>query len=281
MNKRLGVALLIAFMLATTLACGFCNKVADLVDTIDDAVQLLEEIEQSGTWQYITDGLDGLADQEAGYEALVTLREGPVNAAGEYEGALSQDLAISMQVDPGGDALAQIRVEDRIEDYFIAHNPDPDEESDVYRVDDGRYFCVNNNDDGALIRDGLNSVFAEYALSAAGVQLLSVANEEGEAVIADRTTTHYELESKVREALDILGRFDNDDLQEKINEAGEFEMSGDLYIDQDTDALLRFDSVYHNLDKQRRTEFTFEVTQWGGVADITMPADVEVADPCE
>jgi hypothetical protein len=266
-----GVALVIA-----ALGCGLVDDVRDVVESVDEAVALLEEIEESGTWEYVGNGLDGLENES--YVAVTMLQEGSVTAEGGFTGDLSQDVTITLQVDDQGDAVAEVLVDGETREFLV--DAAGEDQTHVYRIAAGRYRCVSNDDEGRLLRDGVSGAFEEYALEAAGVQLLSTAEEVGEETIAGRTVTHYELESKVPEAIEILKKFDNDDLQAKINEAGQFELSGDLYIDKETDALLRFDSVYHNSDTQRRLEFTFEVTQWGGVADIPDPAAELIDEAC-
>jgi hypothetical protein len=139
---------------------------------------------------------------------------------------------------------------------------------------------VRDGDEDRLLRDGVSSAFEEYSIEATGIHLLSVANEVGDETLAGRAATHYELVSKLPEALEILTKLDSQDLQAKIAEAGTFDLSGDLYVDQQTDAILRFDSVYVQMDKQRRMEFTFAITQWGGMPDIPEPGAGQIAVAC-
>ncbi len=45
------------------------------------------------------DDLDALAKQDWGYTATLTLKEGPANALGAFEGTPDQDVTITLQAD--------------------------------------------------------------------------------------------------------------------------------------------------------------------------------------
>lgn len=279
MHKQLGV--MICFLLAAVLACGLTDDVQDVVDTVDEGVDLLQEIDDSGTWTYLTDGLDALADQ-AGYAAVVRLQAGPVDEAGGWAGARDDDVTVSFKVDSDRDVLVMVIKNDRLWEYFIDTSGDSTGETTrVYQIEDGRYACLDSGDDLRLL--SLDSLFEDYAGQAVGAQLLSVAKEveDEEAAVAGRTATHYTLESRVPEALEMIKKLDNQDLQARLDQAGLFEFSGNLYLDEDTGALLRFDSLYHDITGQRRVDFAFEVTQWGGVTDLPDPAPDAITSACE
>ncbi len=83
------------------------------------------------------------------------------------------------------------------------------------------------------------------------------------------------------DARDILQRLDNEALQAAVDAAGTFDFSGVLYLDEDTLALLSYESAYTDPSAQHQTEFRFEITAWDGVADIPTPAANEIDTPCE
>jgi hypothetical protein len=274
--------LVLMIMLAVpAMACGVLNDAKDVVETVDAAVNLLQEIEKSGTWEYISDGLQGLEDQDQGYTATVHLRDGSVNSDRQFESPLKMDVVVDIQVDADGDMLLLVDEGSEKRQYFIEHSADDSSPTHVYRIEDGRYNCVKTGEDDSVFDTGLDGIFEQYAGLAVGAQFLSVAKENGDGKIVERDVKEYELESKVAEALKILEKIDSPELKEKIAESGEFALSGSLAIDKKTGALMQFISTYDDLDDQRRTEFTFEITQWGDVSDIPAPTADQITTACK
>jgi hypothetical protein len=264
--------LIMALLATSLLACGFLNDVSGTVNTVDDAVALLQDLNKNGTWETISDGLDGLADQQQGYTAVVHLRDGAMDASGNFASPLKTDLMLEIQSDTAGNALITVTEGDQIITYFVQGYRSPSATTQVNPLENELTACFSNSAQATLLQGGLHSVFEQYALRAAGAQLLSVAQDKDEDTrIADRDATHYELESKVSDALKILEKIDNQELRQKIEQTGQFGLSGSLDIDQDTGALLRFESVYDTVDEQRRTEFSFEITQWGKLSNFPIP----------
>ncbi|NDJ77413.1 MAG: hypothetical protein GYB65_14265 [Chloroflexi bacterium] len=274
MQPKLRV-LLLACIVPSMFACAVIDDIRDVVETVDEAITLLQQLDESGTWDYVSDGVDGLIDQENGYLATVRFDH-------TQTGFADDSFTVELEVDGDNDAWATVFRNGDPTRYFIDAPPENVGESHVYRRNpQGSYDCVTSagGDDTLerLLRNGIDSIFNDYSDVAVGVQLLSVANEVDETTIAGRAVTHYEIESKIDDALDILRRFDNEELEAKIEEAGDFEVGGDLYIDNETSALLMFTSTYHSTRTTERVTLRFEVTQWGGVANIEPP---EVANAC-
>jgi hypothetical protein len=270
-------ASLFAILIVTAAAgCSAIDDIRDVSGTVDGAVELLDAIEQDGAWDTITDGLDNLDVEEPGYRATVRAQAGPVDEAGEFGGALAEDVTIDLRADARGAALADLTRGDVRRTFYVEPT---DGDPDVYEIIDGQYTCANEGD--APFRDGLGGIFEDYARATTGAQLLSVANEQDEdAAIAGRDATRYELESKVPDALAILERFDNPELQARLDEAGHFALAGDLYLDDETGALLALTSDYTAPTDDERASFRFEITQWGNVPDIPPPAAANIAQPC-
>ncbi|NLE50870.1 MAG: hypothetical protein GX613_05630 [Chloroflexi bacterium] len=283
MRSKWALALVAGALLMAGLACGFVDDIRSVVETVDEAVKLLQELDKDSAWERVSDSLDTLAQQSDGYAATMRLQDGPGDAAGTgFSGALGRDVLISMQVDGANNALAQVQTGGGVAQNFYvqAHGADA-RDGAVYRVDNGQFVCVSDSEEARLLRQGLSGYFDEFGLEAKGVQMLAVADEvEDEAAVAGRAATHFRLESRIQEALDILRRFDNAELQQKIDEAGTFSLTGDLYTDEATGALLKLESVYHNTDHLRRVAMSFEVTQWGGIAPIAAPAPESIVQPC-
>lgn len=273
--KHLHAALFVVVVAITAAGCSAIDDARGVADTVDEAVELLDTIEQNSAWDTIADGLDNLDSQDAGYLATIRIQAGPADEAGEFTGALSDDMTIDLQVDARGASLARVTRGGVLQDFHIEPTGD---RPNVYDVTDGQYLCA---DDGGLFHDGLASVFEDYALGASGAHLLSVATEvEEDANVAGRDATPYELESRVADALAILETFGNPDLQARLDAAESFALTGDLHLDDETGALLALASDTTNLTGGERTAFRFEITQWGNVPDIPQPAAAEIAQPC-
>lgn len=274
--KNLLLALIV--LLTVTLGCSLTDDVKEAVETVDDAVALLQEINDSGTWQKISSGLEQLSEQRQGYMAVAVLQEGAIDATGTFTGSLSRDTTINLQADTENDILVDVVRPSGTTTYFVENSSSGN--TRVYQVADGRYSCASDTEEGQQVQKGIEGLFDEYALAATGVQLLSVAKESGEVTVADRSATHYVLESRIPKAKEILDKFDNAELRKRLEEAGNFTITGSIDIDKDTDAMLRFASDYQNPDQQRRMTFNFEVTQWGGVNDIPRPTPEQIDVPC-
>jgi hypothetical protein len=265
MNRAIGLAISLLLLTGLLTACG----VQDKVQTVDEAVSLLQDIKDRGTWTTVSDGLEALDDQHESYALTAQFSSGQA------------DSSLQISVDAGAHALVEITENGQTRTYFVENYRSSSDSSVIYQIDAGRYTCAVDNDAARLLAHGPASLFDAYAITATGVQTLSVAEKDknGGGTIAGRDTSRYDLVSRVPDALTILGRLDNPELQAKVDAAGHFELSGALYLDKDTAALLRFDNTY--TDDQRQTAFSFEITQWGAVPDIPVPAASDIETPCQ
>lgn len=281
-GSKWALMLVAGALLMAGLACGLVDDIRSVVETVDEAVKLLQELDDQSAWERVSNSLDTLAQQADGYAATLRLQEGPGDAAGTgFSGALSRDVVVTMQVDGANNALAQLQSGGAAQNYYVQARGADARNGDVYRVENGQFVCVSDSPEARLLRDGLSGYFDEFGLEAKGVQMLAVATKvDDEAVIAGRAADHYRLESRIPQAIEILRKFDNAELKRKLDEAGTFTLSGDLYTDETTGGLLKLESIYHNTDHAQRVVLTFEVTQWGGIAPIAPPAPEAIVQPC-
>lgn len=283
LQSKWALMLVAGALLAAGLACGFVDDLRSVVETVDEAVKLLQELDDQSAWEQMSDSLDTLAQQTDGYAATLRLQDGPGDAAGAgFTGTPSRDVVAAMQVDGSNNALAQVQTGGAmVQNFYVQARGTDARNGAVYRVENGQFVCVSDSEEARLLRQALSGSLDEFGLEAKGLQALAVAEEvEEDALVAGRAATHYRLESRIQEALDILRQFDNDELRQKIDAAGRFTLSGDLYTDEATGALLKLEGVYHNTDHLRRTVMGFEVTQWGGIAPIAPPAPEMIVQPC-
>jgi hypothetical protein len=149
-----------------------------------------------------------------------------------------------------------------------------------YLEENGSYSCLNDQQGETVFARNLDDAFASYGALAAGVQAISIAEEDGTETINGRNTTRYRLVSKLEEALEIMSEFPSDELRESIEDVPEFYVDGALFIDQETSALMRFNATYADLEENEGTQFTFEVTQLGNQPDISIdPSQITQACP--
>lgn len=270
-KRLLIVAALIINLLA---ACTVYDDAADTAETVDDAVKLLQDIEQRGTWGVIDDRLVTLNDQGVGYQAQVTIQTSvPDEPAAE--------LTLTVVVDRDNNARLQLVGSEAAGDYLILGYELEAAARPTYQITDDGYTCLTGDQIPGILRTGIDSIFATYAIQAVGMQVLSVVERtDDEVTIADRTAIHYELDSRLDEAAHILSQLENDALRDAVEAAGQFDMTGNLYLDEDTLALLGFDMRYEQLDTQQRLDFSFMITQWDDVPAHAVPAESDVIVGC-
>ncbi len=274
------ILLVIGLLMSASFACQVIEDVQQAIETVDRAVQLLQEIEESGTWQYAGDGIDAL-NNAGGYAGTLEIMRGQTNPAGDEILELEENVRWQISTDADGESrIVDIRNDERRE--FITVRPanaTSDQQRETYLVNnDGTLECVTNTTNDAFATS-LSDAFAEYSALAVGVQALSVAEEDGSETINGVQTTRYRLESRLQEALDILGDFPSGDLQQTVNEVPEFYVDGTLYIAQNSGELMRFNAAYADLDAQRGNNFTFEVSELGNQPDVTLD-ESQIVEPC-
>jgi hypothetical protein len=268
----------IGMMSLASTACIF-SDIKDTVDTVNKAVDLLQEIEESGTWTYVGDGLEAI-DQAGGFAATLQITEGATNTSGDQITTAETNIRWQITADAEGDAQIITSQNDQRREFIII-NKGGNEADEVYLLTpEGEYRCQKSGEPSSdLFATSIEEAFAQYSAVAVGVQAISVAEEDGAETINDFETTKYKLVSKLEEALDILKEFPSEDLRKSIEDVPEFYVNGALYIDQETKALIRFEADYANLEEKKGNQIRFEIADLGEQEDIDIdPAKVSV--PC-
>ncbi|MBN1679653.1 MAG: hypothetical protein JW966_05130 [Anaerolineae bacterium] len=264
--------------------CGLVDDTRDTVDTVDEAVDLLQDVDKNGVWTTLADGLEALGDQEAGFLAAILLEEGAAGAGGAFEGVPDRQVTVLLQVDGDGDMLADVSDgEQQAAQYYVEAGTAPDVERRVYRVETGGFHCLTTDDpQHVLLSGGLTGLFEAGRVTATGIQLLVVADKnDDDSPVLDRDATHYDLVSRVPDALDVLAKTDNDELKAAVRAVDQFDLSGEITLDDETGALLRYDSSYAEVESGHLTVFRFEITRWSIDDTITPPADADIVTACE
>ncbi len=261
----------LALVLLAGLLTG-CGVDSGTVETVDDAVKLLQDIERNGIWSITEDGLDALAEQNS-YVATLQV-EATMPEAGSAT-AFSH-LALTVTVDADGNTRYTLEQGDQSTRYTQYRAPDPADNSapspaGVYREDNGYYTCADAVIQRLLGR-GLSSVFEVYALDAIGARTLAVVEKDGDSTIAERDATHYTIETRLDDALEILERAEDRALRDQIEATEAATLSGSLDLDNATGALLHLDISYANATGGEQLALVFDVTRWGDTPGITLPA---------
>ena len=262
------IFLMITMLTLASLAC-LVSDVKDAVDTVSKAVELLQEIDESGTWTYIGDGLDGI-DKANGFAGTIEIIEGATNDTGDTITSVETSIRWSIQTDADDDAAITVIRNDERRDFVVINRGENN--VDTYRVTgEGNYECLQSGQtEDDLFATGLDEAFAQYSALAVGVQAISVAEEDGKETINNFSTTRYKLVSKLQEALDILSEFPSEELRQEIADVPEFYINGSLNIDDATKALVGFNAAYADLEKKEGNTFAFEVTELGNQPDISI-----------
>lgn len=271
--------LVVACLMLGVLACDLLTDIQDTVQSLNEAVELLQEISESGTWEILGDGTEALQNAD-GYRGIITLTEGTTNATGNQITDVTDNVIWNIRTDASGNSEVQVDSNGEIRNFVIF-------DEKTYRVEeDGTYTCLNqqgdaNEADVTIAAIDLNEVFIEYSALSVGVQIMSVAEEQGTESLNDFTTTRYTLVSKLEEALEILGNFPSDELQQDVDSVPEFYIDGEMFIDNDTGALVRFIANYANLEEMQGNSFEFDLLALGNQEPVPAPDEALITTPCE
>ncbi|MBN2305792.1 MAG: hypothetical protein JXQ72_15020 [Anaerolineae bacterium] len=276
-NKTCWCKLLVVCLLLGLVAAGCSGDTTDQVKTVDEAVALLQDIEDRSAWDALDDGLVDLAAHEYGYEAVARFtQESP-----------DQDIKIDVLVDREGTALFTVTENEAVHTYYYL----PGDTAALYRVeagqDSGDYYCEQTGSAYERFHDGLSSLFIALGVKARTVQTLAVIDEVDDSENAtwlDRDVIRYDVISRVPDALAVVARLDNTTLQARLVGANAVDLSGRLILDEDTWAMLSFDSTYQDSAAGQRAEFSFDITRWGdadhALEAIPAPGNDRILQPC-
>lgn len=256
-------SLLLILTLSTLLAA--CGVDSDTVEKVDDAVKLIQDVDRDNTWNYLTDGLDALAEQD-GYIATIGYQISEVDDG---------DLIIQYTEDADGDVRIDVTDPQSTQSYYSPALGDDADTRLVFQMNADDYACPTAADTQRYA-EGIASIFAFYDLRDVLTSTLSVAELDGDSTLLDRDAGHYVLEARLPDALDILERTGDDALRERIDATAQGTITGTFDLDDETGALLFFDSVYVYDDLAHG--LLFRVTQWGDVPDIAFDSELPVCN---
>lgn len=274
---RIGLAgVLLALLLA---ACATFDETRETADTVDDAVALMQAVDERGVAGRVSQGVDDLGAAGVGYEAAVVVRQGRLNAAGAPDSAATSEQHYTLRVDAEGDLQATLSGGDTPATYVVpGDQPSP---APVYRVTGDSYACASDDPAAAGLSAGLAGLIAAHDALAAAPQMLSVIAELEETTVAGREATQHTLVSRVEDALRILDTYGgNEALEQAVAAAETVTFSGEVVFDDGTGALLRLHSTTTRRDQDQWAEFRFELTQWDSVPDVARPDAAQIAVPC-
>jgi hypothetical protein len=271
-------SLALGALLMGAMACQLTDDVENTVKTVSKAVELLQDIAESGTWKYITEGIEAI-DQADGFTAAAVLTSGKTNDAGDAITEVTRQVNWTITSDPQGDSIIIVTQGDNTVEYLnVGQN--------TYRKDNnGQYVCVAQDaraGDQEIFAGNVSDLFIQYSANAIGVQAISIAEKQsGTANVNGFEVTQYKLVSKLQEALDILKELDDPNLRREIENVPPFYIDGMLSIDNQTKALVRFEATYSDLERKEGNTFVFDLTSLGGQPDIAAPDPSLIATACQ
>lgn len=273
------IAATVAALLAVLLSgCGALDDTQETVNTVDDSVALLQDLDRRAAWDMLADGFDALIDNGVGFVA-----EAKIASPGDDTAALS--LTITVDADSHAEIVVQ-RADDATAPAHYRVDLDPGNEPDAaYRQIAPETFCLPDDTVTEWLGAGLPRLFDRYGLQELLQQTLAVTewDEDAEPEQAGREGDLYAVESRVDDALDLLSAFDNDDLRERVaaSPAGALRTSGSLILDESTGALLHLELVMTASDAGAAQPVArFTITQWDDVAAISLPDPAAISDRC-
>ena len=245
-------------LLVVLTACGLEDK----VETVDQSVSLLQELDSAGLGIMVGDGVVDLASDSPGYHATLAWENG------------TGSVALEVRADAGGSV--QFAEADGATYHYDT------EQGYLYELDAGQFACVQDGAAYERYHTGLRSAFDAAEVFTTGARLMVVTEEDedaGDLTHLERDVTRYTLVSRLEDAREILERVANDDLQARVSDAtGDFELAGELLLDDETWALMVY--IHRITIDDQVSEFSFTVTQWDDVDDLPTPTEATVSVPC-
>lgn len=256
--------------LALLAGCGPLRDARDTARGVDDAVSLLQDLDDRGAWEVLRDGATALEDLDHGYAAALQ-----VQTSG------TAPLAVKIRADAGDEALITLTEPgaDAAQTYYVSAWGDSETPPNVYRLADSRYACANADAD--FLRGGLSAALQHFAAGALGPELLAVRALEGDEVtLLEREATRYALEARRADAVAVLRELDNADLAARVEAAGSTDLSGTITLDDETGALLAAESAASTPGGAGEVRLSFAVTQWDAPDDIPAPGADAITQAC-
>ncbi len=257
------MAMLLALGLGLS-ACASVQETREQVNTVNQAVSILQAVDDRSAWERANDALDDLTAAQSAYAATASL-----DAAGT-------SLTWRWQVDADGDQRLDISAGDSAVSYLL-----PAQSAVAYRADASGGLCLADNTTAASLRAGLQELLALGGFEMASTQTLTVLAAPQDAVVAGRDATRYELRSRLPDAADLLNAYQDEHAPQALAAAEALSFSGSMTRDDETGALLELAISVTDRAKGAQASLHFAVTQWGGVPDVPL-SDVSATIPaCE
>ena len=257
-------AFLLALLVLTSAACSTISATRDRVDTVNQAVDVIQAVDDRSAWEQIAAAADDLAATRAGYLATASLR------------ASDTLLTWQWQVDTDGDQRLDITRAGALRSYLLPAASDA-----AYQVVAESQLCAADAVTASSLRAGVKELLELADFQAASGQVLAVWEKPQDAVIAGRAATRYALTPRLLDAVGVLDAYDDPHAPEVRAVAQTKHFSGYAALDDDTGALLELSLTIEDSTQQTQTELHFELTQWGGVTDIPRPAETVTIAPCD
>lgn len=243
-------------------ACAGVTETRERVNTVNEAVAILQAVDDRNAWQLLNDAIDDLAAAQIAYSATVQVQ------------TASTSLVWQWQVDADGDQ--------RLDDLSAAAAPYsyllPAESAQVYRLDAQGAACLLDSQAAVSLRAGLRGLLERAGFEQVSAQALAVLTAPQDAQVAGRTATRYELRARLPDAVALLEAYGDHNAPQTRAVSQTVTLSGSMTRDDETGALLELEVSANDAQTGALTALQFAVTQWGAVPDIPRP---DTITPCE
>lgn len=256
-------AFLLVLLVLASAACSTISTTRDQVDAVNQAVAVIQAVDDRSAWERIAAAADDLSAVRAGYLATASLR------------ASDTLLTWQWQVDSDGDQQLDIITDSALRSYLL-----PGQSDAAFQVVAESQLCAVDAVIASSLRAGVKGLLELADFQATSEQVLAVLEKPQDVVIAGRSATRYTLTPRLPDAVEVLDAYDDPRALDVRAVAQTKHFSGHAALEDDTGALLELSLIIEYSTQQTQTELHFELTQWGGVTDIPHPAETVTIAPC-
>ncbi len=256
--RRMAIPLALSLALS---ACASVQDTCDQVNTVNQAVSILQAVDDRNAWEQVNGAIDDLTAAQSPYAATASLEAAGVSLTWRW------------QVDSDGNQQLDISAGDS---YLL-----PAQSAVVYRVDAAGDLCLVDSATAASLRAGLPELLALGDFQTMSTRALTVSAAPQDITAAGRDATSLRISSRLPDAADLLDAYQDEHAPQALTAAKNFSFSGSMTRDDETGALLELTISATDRARGTQTSLHFAVTQWGGVPDVPLPDVAAIIPACQ
>jgi uncharacterized protein YceK len=243
-------------------ACAGVTETRERVNTVNEAVAILQAVDDRDAWQLLNDALDDLSSAQTPFSATIQVHTS------------STSLTWQWQVDADGDQrLDDLTATAAPHSYLLSADS-----AQVYRLDAQGTACLLDSLTAESVRAGLRGLLEHAGLEQVSTQALAVLTAPQDVRVAERAATRYELRARLPDAVALLEAYGDHNASQARAVSQTVTLSGSVTRDDETGALLELEVSGKDAQTGAPIALQFIVTRWGAVPDIPRP---DAITPCE